>query len=128
MEKSEYPVAKLYTPEPYWGCPNCGANTWGAIDPLSTDGYVYRCHGPTAMGNNDVTLSGCGTLFVLPPEFSTDTHDVDVDLIMLNVETNKHEVECSCGWKAEPDESWEETAKQVIRHMVESGIADEEST
>lgn len=65
----EYPLAKYYEPKPYWGCPNCGGNTWGAINTWGNPSdYVYRCYGPTAMGNPYVILGGCGTLFKLPPE------------------------------------------------------------
>lgn len=63
----ELPLAVYYEPQPYWGCPNCGANTWGAEN--STDAsseYIYRCHGPTAVGNPYVNLGGCGARFRMP--------------------------------------------------------------
>lgn len=59
-------VAKRYTPEPYWGCPRCGGNCWGAINPLSGGNYIYRCHGHG--GVNMIETAGCGSLFTLPPE------------------------------------------------------------
>lgn len=54
IEKLEY--AKLYKPEPYFGCPACGSRKWGAINPTTKDEMIYRCHGR------------CGTLFRLNDE------------------------------------------------------------
>lgn len=60
------PQAKKYTPAPYWGCPNCGGNCWGATNPTARhEEYVFRCHG-TQVGM--VTYPGCGKLFTMPPE------------------------------------------------------------
>lgn len=79
LTDKEIAVAIRYVPEPYWGCPNCGANTWGAINPMSDEDKVYRCHGPTVMGNPFVTLEGCGTLFKLPPKAHKEVSDVEAD-------------------------------------------------
>lgn len=58
-------VAKRYEPKPYWGCPNCGASTWGATNPTGPLPYIYVCHGHR-MGM--MSFPGCGTLFTLPDE------------------------------------------------------------
>ena len=70
MATSEIAEAKKYTPEPYWGCPNCGSNTWGAVDPFATE-MVYRCHGYSHNGLN--MTGGCGTLFMLSQQ-AKDEH------------------------------------------------------
>ena len=68
-------TAKKYEPRPYWGCPNCGANTWGAINPMDKE-LVYRCHG---FAHDMITYPGCNTLFRLPQEAKDEMRQELID-------------------------------------------------
>lgn len=75
-EEEKYPEAKRYELLPYWGCPHCGGNCWGAINPMSNDGYIYRCHG---FQQGKMTYPGCGRLFVLPNEAHEESRQELID-------------------------------------------------